>query len=230
MKIVFLDIDGVLNSAAWRKHLIKEGRYESNALDPAAVACLNRIAAATGAHIVVSSTWRLMHPFEWMSHHLMASGVEARVLGYTPDSHPRMHRGWEISEWLRVYQVMYDMLDVEPVDGFAILDDDCDMAHLVEYHIHTSGMRGLTMDDAERAIEVLNRDVSDMHFPYASSEFGWYDLTRSDARKWTDMEHWARRYHELNVRLDRATDATRVKRQAAVDYHNRRLFTHMGGR
>lgn len=64
--VLFLDIDGVLNSARWfsvraggdnRDGLTRE-EYQ---IDPDAVAILNRILGATGAHVVVSSTWRLLH-------------------------------------------------------------------------------------------------------------------------------------------------------------------------
>ena len=57
IKVVFLDFDGVLNS----KEFFKSPRHEESeagALDPEAIARLNRLLAATGAVVVISSSWR----------------------------------------------------------------------------------------------------------------------------------------------------------------------------
>ena len=64
MKIIFLDFDGILNHEAFYKE-----RYEKrndgnviehpyNQIDPKCVANLNNLCEATGAKIVISSTWR----------------------------------------------------------------------------------------------------------------------------------------------------------------------------
>ena len=60
MRIVFLDFDGVLNSHAYFNARTEkfEDVGEAGELDPTAVERLNRIIDATGALVVVSSSWR----------------------------------------------------------------------------------------------------------------------------------------------------------------------------
>lgn len=54
MKIIFLDFDGVLNSVSYcRLH-----REPGVLLDPARMALLRRIVDATGAEIVLSTSWK----------------------------------------------------------------------------------------------------------------------------------------------------------------------------
>ena len=70
-KFIFLDIDGVMNSNLFYSERTQDKRYNDwikehpqriawNAcnIDPRAVERLNRLTDATGAKIVVSSTWR----------------------------------------------------------------------------------------------------------------------------------------------------------------------------
>ena len=60
MKIIFLDIDGVLNSDTWEKSkAFKNGVYPSNSFDPFSVQLLNNIINETQAKVVLTSTWRL---------------------------------------------------------------------------------------------------------------------------------------------------------------------------
>ena len=151
MRVVFLDIDGVLNSEAFNRKLGDQHRQ----LDPAhecmcyrhdqmidrdAVARLNRLVAKTGSKIVISSSWRkLLDPPE-LHRVLVARGLIAEIIGETPDGHndsdmlatfghiDRIFRGHEIDLWLRQHP---------EVDRFVILDDGSDM----EMHKNTSSWR-----------------------------------------------------------------------------------------
>ena len=68
MKIIFLDIDGVLNSEMyeWSRG---EDRAD-NRIDLSRVRLLKDIVSATDAKIVLSSTWRL----DWDKSHIYISG------------------------------------------------------------------------------------------------------------------------------------------------------------
>ena len=59
-KIIFLDIDGVLNSGRWFAKTGGEPDADGYGVsfDPAAVDCLGRIISETGAEIVISSSWK----------------------------------------------------------------------------------------------------------------------------------------------------------------------------
>lgn len=56
MKVIFLDVDGVLNSVGWMEENKKYGL--SRPVDPSKVRLLKQIIDSTGAKVVLSSTWR----------------------------------------------------------------------------------------------------------------------------------------------------------------------------
>jgi hypothetical protein len=138
---IFLDIDGVLIN---RKSLRQASGLRSNA-DPDCVAELNRITDATGARIVVTSTWRRQGR-RFVTDALRKWGVSGQVVGCTPVmSVP--DRGNEIQAFIDAYR--------RPVGSFIIIDDDSDMLHLMPRLIRTNYEAGLTQADADRAIAML---------------------------------------------------------------------------
>lgn len=157
MKVVFLDIDGVLNCAdcfkkahdAW----VANGKPKEkhwNMLDPEHIFHLNRIIEETGASIVVSSSWRGDPD---LYEKLKDAGVVATFLGQTPRM-PRpagtsveyCERGKEIEEWLSI--------NPYGVTKYAILDDDRDF--LPDQPLFgTKWGEGLTEEIADRVIAHL---------------------------------------------------------------------------
>ena len=61
MKIIFLDLDGVLNTWQYSSYLVNSGieEFDENGslFDPEAIKNLQYIIDSTHAHIVISSTW-----------------------------------------------------------------------------------------------------------------------------------------------------------------------------
>ena len=60
-KIVFLDIDGVLNSDAFADYMLMEDNvdiFNEDMLDERAIAQLKKIVESAKAEIVLSSSWR----------------------------------------------------------------------------------------------------------------------------------------------------------------------------
>lgn len=143
MKVVFLDIDGVLVN---RASLIKASGLKATA-DPQCVAALNKITDTTGAAIVVSSTWRLLG-LDAIRAKLNEWGVKAAVLDITGDLYTS--RGVEIVDWMCRWKSAGN-----EIDDFVILDDDADMGHLIGHLVRTRFERGLTEADAQRAIKAL---------------------------------------------------------------------------
>lgn len=161
MKVIFCDIDGVLNTG---RNSRRQGKPRP--WDPEAVAALNHIIAVTNAKIVVSSAWRISgrHPDEI----LPTSELDAlftieglppgTVIGATPWFHdpdpvefspgsfmyPSRERRVEIAAWLTTHH--------EVVSWIAI-DDDVDAGP--EGLILTDFEQGLTLDAAELAIIAL---------------------------------------------------------------------------
>lgn len=156
MKILFLDIDGVLNSHAFWKRCGELGILPDDKVDPLAVERLNRLTDETGAKIVVSSTWRL--PYVWSRNlnslivRLQKLGIKGEIIGMTPDHRKIFGRGAEIQSWM--LQARQDGIEI---DSFAIVDDDSDMDNLMDYLVQTSMTDGLQEVHVQAIIEMLNK-------------------------------------------------------------------------
>ena len=154
--VVFLDIDGVLNSYDFLRKQPLTGSQDYLDLDPSSIQCLNKITNQTGAVIVLSSTWRLSPNF-WdliarlgpVSHGTDNQGITARIVGRTPRlPYPGLCRGDEIRAWLDC-QIF--------IPPFVILDDDGDMGDLIDHLVRTDPMIGLCKPDVEKAVSILTR-------------------------------------------------------------------------
>ena len=72
-KVIFLDVDGVLNNGVWAVEMFRQGIrvYSEDRLYEPSLEQLKRIIDNTGAVIVVSSVWRqiptaYLHLKEWL--------------------------------------------------------------------------------------------------------------------------------------------------------------------
>lgn len=151
MKVVFLDIDGCLNTPRTWGAWARLGRPES--LEPGLVARAREICQRTGARAVLSSTWRLC-----------AAGLPGTVLaleqrgwpdarrafaGATPKlsctSRPVVRRREEIEEWLRAHP---------EVEAYAVVDDDLD-AEIPGRTVFVDREVGLSDANVEQAVALL---------------------------------------------------------------------------
>lgn len=169
--VLFLDIDGVLNSRAFKEEraalpadplyaqLPQEDREADRKLDPAAMARLNRIVTETDCLVVISSSWRVVYSLCRLERMFRRRGYEHRLFGTTPriwlDTDDRSHRerGSEIKTWLDWVDSVNGRGDRYGV--FAIVDDDSDMGDLMGRLVQTNNEVGLTDEDAARLIALL---------------------------------------------------------------------------
>ena len=161
MRLIFLDIDGVLNSGDYQRSGRRQRGLKfldyGNKIDARGVYLLNGLVSRTEAQIVLSSTWRYAVGLETTIAALRSKGFfhEERFLDITPrlwrtpEGEARV-RGHEIDLWLDTWESTHD-----PVDSFVILDDDSDMAHLLPRLVQTNNEHGLTEYDCGRAGELL---------------------------------------------------------------------------
>lgn len=147
MKVIFLDIDGVMTT---NKHLKMSDKYFGMEFDPEALSNLKYIIEKTDAWIVVTSTWRIGRRVTEMKDIFANYGLNGRIAGITPVIN-NVPRGKEIAEYIE----SYDISRRYKVDKFVIIDDDTDMEHLSDYLIKTDFMVGLTKEQADKAIEML---------------------------------------------------------------------------
>lgn len=141
MKVIFLDIDGVLNTPK----LIRE--FGMDHIDDVLVAILARIVRETGAKIVLSSTWRIEEENRILVERALARH-ELEIHDCTPviKNPVWVERSEEIRGWL----------DGREVERFAILDD-WDDANIDGSFFLTDENKGLTVEIADRIIEHLVR-------------------------------------------------------------------------
>ncbi|WAS98257.1 HAD domain-containing protein [Nannocystis punicea] len=142
-RVLFLDIDGVMNTLS---SPVDPAIGLTSLLLPGCVAALNRVVQATGAVVVVTSTWRLTMPLAELRAHFRAAGCVAEIVDVTPDlDAPRRDR--EIAAWLAA--------QAEPPRAYCILDDDRDMDGLPGRLVRTDSRRGLGDDELPRVLALL---------------------------------------------------------------------------
>jgi hypothetical protein len=193
MKIIFLDIDGVLNHENWykKRQQLKNGldqkewsdHYPFYEFDPESVERLNKIIDQTGALVVVSSTWRHGRRIEDLQEILDRVGFKGKVIDTTPSLNARIGlesagytvpRGCEIDWWLKSKKFQrinwskdkqLEFLEKSEVQNYVILDDDSDMLYPQREHfVQTTWKDGLNDKHTDKCIEILNKTLVDLYY------------------------------------------------------------------
>ena len=161
MKVIFLDIDGVLNTGRLTMHISQDWKKIDREdefgqfFDSDAIYFLSHIINETGAEIVISSTWKY-NGLDSLVSMWKGRKLPGNVIDTTPNIRAknnlpfkeRAERGNEI----RAY------LDIHPeVESYVIIDDDDDMLeYQMPFFVQTNPLYGITDREAESAIRVLN--------------------------------------------------------------------------
>lgn len=149
MKILFLDIDGVVNHQEFYKRrendeTLKSLPYPLCEFDPLVVDRINYILDETNSKLVISSSWRFNEHLQNIFDNV---GFKHKIYDITPYGMGKC-RGHEIKEWLNKHT---------DVTNYVIIDDDSDMLKEQKKHfIRTSELTGLTSKLTEKAIKILN--------------------------------------------------------------------------
>ena len=150
-KVVFLDIDGVLNTHHLRcKHGIDHINNDK-------IKILKKIIEATGAEIVLSSTWRIRDRDR--DRELVLCSLAEEDLGFLSwtVNCPHGVRADEIRSWLHDSAYRHGADDGNPVAKFAIIDDwDEAGVGFEDSFFQTVDNYGLTGEIADAAIAYLN--------------------------------------------------------------------------
>ena len=174
MKIIFLDIDGVLNTEHGLKALSKNWTDMEKTRDKfgnlfcsQAVDVLRQIIEKTGAKIVISSTWRASGLAEmqemWAVRNLPGEVIaitgyhEDRVRGAEVDTYLRA-RGWYYPKWYWSMPMCDEPRENCDIEGYCIIDDDRDFfIDQVKHFVHTPAKYGLAgKGKLEECINALN--------------------------------------------------------------------------
>lgn len=191
MKIIFLDIDGVLNcEEAYREGFcryvdwnvgtdsgVKKAHHQS--FYPKSKDLLNKLIDETGAKIVVSSTWR-QSGIEWLKEVWDREHMKGEIIGVTPKlnmSGYTIPRGCEIEYWLEEHDFRHinwskerqqEYIDKSGIENYIILDDDSDMLygqrnHFVHILPSPRNKEGFNQKYYEEALEKLNSSVMELN-------------------------------------------------------------------
>lgn len=155
MKVIFLDVDGVLNYRGCKEMFNGLYGVDEDRLDK-----LAEIAHSTKAAIVLTSTWKQLwdnQPVNSTSLDPMAlylvNKLKSRGLHLTDRTEERdpNQRGHGIKAWLR---------KVPDIESWVVLDDevfpDYKECEITKRLVHTSFEHGLTDKHVEKAIKILN--------------------------------------------------------------------------
>lgn len=181
MKVIFLDIDGVLNCEkafkdGYCRYVDWEGGHHMAFYPPSKVP-LNKLIQETGAKIVISSTWR-SSGLEFMRNVWEQEDMKGEIISITPHLYfegvnESVPRGCEIDKWLRdkgfrhvnwSEEIQKHYVDKSGIESYVIIDDDSDMLYKQRnrfVHVEPSprNKMGFTIDHYRKAVEMLNKKI-----------------------------------------------------------------------
>ena len=153
MKIIFLDIDGVMNNTRTKERCGYNTGIENNAL-----IVLKRIVDASSAKICLVSSWKeFWFKEDKKSQDEMANYLDNRMYEFGLEIWDKTNeiqkRGKEINNYIS-HLINQGIV----VENFVILDDELlDYAEegLLKNLVHTNYLIGITMEDSAKAISIL---------------------------------------------------------------------------
>lgn len=162
MKVIFLDIDGVLNSSFWVKGHQKE-ISDGTLIDKNKIELLAKIVEETGAVLVMHSGWRF-----WFNNNMQAIRKEAqnlidllldsglRIYAMTPDLTTEEIRKTKMFSKVKASEIFLWLKQNPNVSKWIVLDDlDLHNDDLAIKQVRTNAEIGITEKDVDKAIEML---------------------------------------------------------------------------
>lgn len=143
MKVIFLDVDGVLNHSE-----CDEWKNTHHVLDKEIVERVKDICRKSHAKIVISSVWRLGDD----SFDILRQTFGDLIIGRTPNMPEGLTQRWmEICRWLLV-----NRLSGANIEEVVVIDDDRDAEVADLPFVHTEFMAGgLTKELGDKVLQAL---------------------------------------------------------------------------
>lgn len=159
MKIVFLDIDGVLNSKSNKGNLTEEMiqldlsknenlvKLQMTSIDMSKVALVREICEQTNSKIVIISSWKSLSIYDELEKELVKTGLP--IIDKTIDMKNR--RGTEIKNYL----------DSHELENYVIIDDTYydDYEELANNLVVIDYQYGISVKQKENAIQILTSTI-----------------------------------------------------------------------
>ena len=159
MKVIFLDVDGVLNSEEFLKN------NPDQLIDKNKVSILKNIIDKTGAVLVMTSTWKL-----WFDDNMMPRGgyskrfydifslFDIKLFGKTPDFSTEEIKMTKTFSHVKSKEIIQWLNSNKNVEQYIVIDDlDLRDEEINKHLVRTDGSIGITEEDAKRVIKMINR-------------------------------------------------------------------------
>ena len=159
--VIFLDVDGVLNSKFWdndHQREISEGKY----VDLAAVKLFGSLVERTDAKVILHSGWRFwfddsMKPLRpeaaFFANAMEKEGIQ--IAGVTPDLTTEEIRKAKKFSLVKADEIL-KWLSENPSDNWVVIDDlELHNSEIAEHQVQTDAEVGLTESDVDKAISIL---------------------------------------------------------------------------
>ncbi|SHJ08030.1 HAD domain-containing protein [Pseudobutyrivibrio xylanivorans] len=163
--VIFLDVDGVLNSKFWddeHQREISDGKY----IDIDAVKLFSKLVKKTDARVILHSGWRF-----WFDDEMKPNRSEAEffadvmekegvfISGVTPDLTTEEIRKAKKFSLVKADEIL-QWLKENPTDNWLVIDDlDLHNNEIASHQIKTDAEVGLTENDVEKALNLLLGNV-----------------------------------------------------------------------
>lgn len=160
--VIFLDIDGVLNSNFWNENHQRE-ISDGTLIDEEMIGILATLVKKTDSLIILHSGWRI-----WFDTNLKPLREEAQRLvdmfnkegiqidGVTPDLTTEEIRRTKKFSLVKAEEILMWVKMHEDIGGWVVIDDLDLHNELIEVHqVKTDASVGLTIEDVERAEKIL---------------------------------------------------------------------------
>ena len=161
-KIIFLDVDGVLNSNFWNDSHQKE-ISDGTLIDVEKIKLLSVLVKRTNAKIILHSGWKY-----WFDQDLKPLRPEAENLvtllkkeglllgGITPDHSTEEIRRNKKFSLVKASEILAWLLEHEDVENWIVIDDlDLHSRRIEMHQIKTDPSIGLMIDDVYKAEDML---------------------------------------------------------------------------
>ena len=172
-KLIFLDIDGVMNSEKSFKDLYKVSKipevkkliphlrcFCSDIFGYDAVYYIDKLCKETGARIVISSTWRLGYTVKQLGRIFLYNGTNSDfVIGKTGRRHfINGSVSFRDEEILTYIEENYTKEEYKKLRYVVIDDDTYDLKRVESYLVNTDNKVGFTKKDYQKAYDILMKE------------------------------------------------------------------------
>ncbi len=158
MKIIFLDMDGVLNCYDTTDRIVFPPWNQTFlGLDNDKVQLLSKLVQETGAKVIISSSWRENFKPQELQKTLNERGFTGEVVGETPKSYEQVGFGLPSKRGDRSDEIQAWLAANPGLESFVVVDDIKTRYLDMGRQVQTSMVTGFTQEHYDQALTILNK-------------------------------------------------------------------------